>query len=459
MNKLRMALLLTILLSLSVGLFAGGFALSGIGSRAQSMGGAFRGMSDDPSAIYWNPAGMAYLDGSQISLAGSVFFPTSKWENTAALPGYSNEEQTAVKKLRAFPGFFGIMNKHPEAVFGLGIFVPYGLGATWDAYDLPTGGMPGTPPGATLEWSDGFPEEEMLSSIAILDFRPSIAYKFNDMFSLGAGFSVLYGMIDLAKVVPSATSSYFVPTTFDMSGSGMGFGGNIGLMIKPTECLSIGLTGKLPANMKLQGDADIRLWLNQYANFSIWGGNPAFFTPATYGGESPIEATLKLPGEVALGLSYKIMPNWAVNLDYSYTMWNRLDVVTVEMEDEIVILQGHPTMQQTITERDLPFNWEDTHRVSLGTEYLLGDNAIRGGFFFDQSPVPEETFIPTLPDINNKFSTNLGYGRNFGNWTLDLNYQFVMFPERKIETQTVDNMVGIYNSHVHSGNIGISYKF
>ncbi|MDP3114304.1 MAG: outer membrane protein transport protein [Candidatus Cloacimonadaceae bacterium] len=457
MNKLRMALLLTILIGISVGLFAGGFALSGIGSRAQSMGGAFRGMADDPSSIYWNPAGMAYLDGNQISLAGSVFYPTSKWENTATLPGYGNDELTAVKKLRAFPGFFGLMNKNPDAVLGLGIFVPYGLGATWDAYDLPTSGQP---PGSTLLWSEGFPEEEMMSSIGIIDFRPSLAYKFNDMFSIGAGFSVLYGMIDLAKIVPHSTLSYYAPTTFDMSGSGMGYGANLGVMVKPIENLSIGLTGKLPVDMKLQGTAEIRLWLNQFANYSVWGGNnPAFFVPNTYGGDSDIEATLKLPGEAAIGFSYKVMPNWAVNLDYSYTTWNRLDTVTVKMKENITILQGHPTMQTVISERDLAFKWKDTHRVSLGSEYVHGCNNFRAGFFFDQSPVPDETFIPTLPDINNKFSSNAGYGHALGNWTLDLNYQFVMFPERKITVQTADNMVGIYNSHVHSGNIGISYKF
>ena len=460
MKILRFTILLTLLLCISIGLFAGGFALSGVGSRATSMGGAFRGMADDATAMYWNPAGLAFLKNNEVSVGATVIQPNSTWRNTAPLPGFTMSEISAANKMKAFPNLFGVYAESKSAVMGLGFYVPYGLGATWDAYTLPTT-MPGIPAGATLDWSPNFPEDEMSSSVSVMDLHPTIAYKLADNLSFGLGISAMYGTIDLSQLKPSSTSSYYVPTTFDMSGKGFGIGGNAGIMYKPLENLSLGFNGRFPSNIQMDGDAEILLWLNNFANFNVWGGaNPAFLVPQTYGGTANIEATLKLPGELGIGASYKVMPNLTVNLDYAYTMWKRLDMITVTMAegDSIVILAGHP-MQSVVKSTDLTFNWENTSRISLGAEYKLGCNALRAGLYYDQSPIPEETQLPTLSDIGNKISANLGFGREFGNLTLDINGQFVTMPERTITTQTATNMVGVYNASTISGNINIGYKF
>src|SRR5258706_3487294 len=43
--------------------WGGGFEGSGIGPKALSMGGAFVGLADDWTAAFWNPAGLAFLNG------------------------------------------------------------------------------------------------------------------------------------------------------------------------------------------------------------------------------------------------------------------------------------------------------------------------------------------------------------------------------------------------------------
>lgn len=47
---------------------AGQFLRLGVGARALAMGGAFSGLANDPSAIYWNPAGMSQIDQFQFEL-------------------------------------------------------------------------------------------------------------------------------------------------------------------------------------------------------------------------------------------------------------------------------------------------------------------------------------------------------------------------------------------------------
>jgi hypothetical protein len=44
----------------------------GVGARAIGMGGAFVAIADDPSATFWNPAGLTDIEGSQLSLSADL---------------------------------------------------------------------------------------------------------------------------------------------------------------------------------------------------------------------------------------------------------------------------------------------------------------------------------------------------------------------------------------------------
>jgi len=420
MTKNRVLLMLVIS-SLSVSLFAGGFALSGVGSRATAMGGAFRGLSDDATAMFWNPAGLAFQDGLKVDLGGTFIMPSATWENPdAALTGLRPGETDSEKALKAFPNAFLTMAKHPKLKYGLGVFVPYGLGSTWDLYEI----------NPAFNGADQFPENELSSSIAVIDVHPSVAYQILPILSAGAGLSLMSGTIDLAKFGASAAAPTYLLATTEISGQGMGFGGNIGLMFKPTVCMSMGLTAKLPASIKMEGDTKVM-------NYGL-AAPPAGATLDT-------ETTLNLPAEIGFGLSNTRIPNLTVNLDYAYTMWSSLD--TIELD-----LTGAP-------DATLNFNWEDTSRVSLGAEYKMGCNNLRLGGYWDQSPIPEETQTPTLSDIGNKISANIGWGRMFGKLGVDANFQYVMFSEREVTTPTADNVIGTYNAQSLSGNIGLSWEF
>lgn len=464
MKKLRMVLLITLLMSLCIGsLFAGGFALSGVGSKAIGLGGAFRGMSDDPTAVYWNPGGLGFMNKNYLSIAGAGILPLAEFTNSNPnLPGFTTDPVEAKTILHLFPNLYAIKGGGCNFKYGLGIYIPYGLGATWDMYDLPTGTFNLVTPTDTvataITWSDGFPKEEMMSSIGIVDIHPTFAYKFSEMFSLGAGLSIYYSMIEIDKVKPHAIYSYNLPTTMELEGTGIGFGGNIGMMFKFSDNAQVGLTGKLPAKIKLEGEAVVRTWLSNYINYAMHmpGVNPnahLYAVPAVLGDTTDIKATLNLPGDIGWGVSFKLNPRWTLNTDFSYAFWNVLNEVKIEFDPAAVI--GTTTLEES----ELVTKWEDTFRISIGTEYRFPKVALRGGFFYDESPVPSNTLNPTLPDISDKYSGNIGLGFTLGKWLLDLNYEYIMFDERKIETQTSENMVGTYNNSVNAFNFGLTYTF
>ena len=463
MKKIQLATLILTFLCIGTMLFAGGFALSGIGSRAISMGGAFRGMADDGTAMYWNPAGLGFISNNSVTLAGAGIYPASTFDYTGTQAGLTTAEIEATKKLWLFPNVFAVKAGECKLHYGLGVYVPYGLGAEWDAYSLPStmpvsdgaGGYVMAPITWGTTGTDGnqYPltEKESYSSIGIVDIHPTVSYRIMDNLSAGLGISVNYGMITIKALKPtltpaSSTPNYYVPTFMELEGSGIGYGANLGFIYRPTEKLSIGLTGKLPSEIKMSGDLKLRTYLNNLVAASMGVVSPF---------DTDVDATLKLPGDIGFGVSYAVNENWKVNADFAYTMWDVLDKVVVEFDDTYTTSMG------PINEEEMVMNWENTMRFSMGTEYWLGCNGVRCGFFFDQSPIPDETLSPTWPDVNDKLSGNLGYSRKYGPFQFDINYEYIHFTEREITVQDpmFENQVGLYNTSVNAFNMGLTYNF
>ncbi len=66
------------------------YNLLGGGARARGMGGAFIGVSDDPSAASWNPAGLTQLDKYQMGATLYFINPSLKYTTTYANSDFMN---------------------------------------------------------------------------------------------------------------------------------------------------------------------------------------------------------------------------------------------------------------------------------------------------------------------------------------------------------------------------------
>ena len=62
--------------------FAGGFGLNEQGAKATGMANAFAAQADDPTAVYFNPAGIVQLEGTQVSIGTSFVMPQAKFESS-----------------------------------------------------------------------------------------------------------------------------------------------------------------------------------------------------------------------------------------------------------------------------------------------------------------------------------------------------------------------------------------
>ncbi len=98
------------------------------GAAAMAMAGAFTSLAKDPSALWHNPAGMAWLEGTQI-LGGATFIIPSGSVDFPDYPGSPPYNQE--KALFTPPNLYLTHQLSKKAVIGLGVFAPYGLGITW----------------------------------------------------------------------------------------------------------------------------------------------------------------------------------------------------------------------------------------------------------------------------------------------------------------------------------------
>jgi len=86
-----------------------------IGGRAALLGGAFTAVSDDSTAIFYNPAGMAYVPGSNVSGSGNLYSI-----NSQSYEGVIGREDWQRKSENLTPSYFGMSRKSKRWTLGLG---------------------------------------------------------------------------------------------------------------------------------------------------------------------------------------------------------------------------------------------------------------------------------------------------------------------------------------------------
>ena len=136
---------------------------------------------------------------------------------------------------------YGSYQVNDQIVVGLGIYNPFGLGTQWpDKW------------GQALNGIYVGSASSVNASIATYYFNPTIAYKINDQLSVGLGVSYVYGTVSMSQTNPSPFGGYFKS---QLDGTGNGFNANIGVMYKPTDQLSFGLSYRMTTKIDFSGNA------------------------------------------------------------------------------------------------------------------------------------------------------------------------------------------------------------
>jgi long-chain fatty acid transport protein len=404
-------ILLSLILLVSSSLWAGGWNNTLMGCRAMAIGAAFVAVADDPSAIFYNPAGLVFQENNlNFSIDGFYIWP----DHVYIVPTGS---KTQSKYDVYLPQIFISYRTSDKLTLGFGIYVPYaGGGVDWK------------------EGQAGYPfkigEDEysrFKSTLGIYTLTPTLAYQFSEKLSIGFKLNFYRSVLNIDALMDPDTK-----VITEESGSTISAG--FGLMFKPTERIGIGLGIRGPSRMNLSGET--RITQTQTI--------PGFGTvPVELRGDS--ETSFKLPWDVELGFSYKISENLLFSTSAQYTMWSRLKNIDKKVTD---LPYGTPDI-----EYEEAMDFKNIFIFRSGVEYAFPQGVfLRGGLGFDRSATPESTLDCSNIDVN-KFTILGGIGYRTGRTQIDFVYVYAIGKERQKDSAEC------YNLNVFIMGLGVTFSF
>ena len=340
-----------------------GIAILNQDPEAYARGNAFTATADNPSAIFYNPAGITQLSGGnlQLGLYGVTFDSNIK---PAAGGNFDTPD-----KLQGVPQmYFTYTVPDTRFSFGLGIYSPFGLGT---------------------EYQDNTPFRSLATSAKLiyLTINPVVAFKVTKTFSIAAGMTINYGNADFRRGI-------LVPgDQFRFEGDGYACGFTAGVMWQPTEQHSFGVTYRSGAKMELRGNVDIT-------------SRTTFLFPSS---REKANAIFDFPQQVIVGYSYRPVPQWNLEADVNWTDWSEVKNLDVkEATGDILDV----------------FDWRSEFTASAGvTRYFPNGFALSVGYFFCPGATPDANYQPSVPDTNlNCFTAGVDY--RIEHWRIGLAYGF-----------------------------------
>lgn len=407
-----------------------GFALFEHGSRGMAMGGAMTAVADDPSAFFWNPAGLTQLseDGLQVQFGASFITPTQDFEGGGGPypgPGY-----TASQKSQTFfpPHMYVVYPINDRLVTGVGVMAPFGLG-TW--------------------WEDDHAGRFISKRVALtrVDVNPTVAYRFNDHVSAGVGITYASSSIDLTPAL-----GFVNPYTQQLTDIGQvhlygeqsentGFGWNAGLHFDIGEGWSAGFSYRSKIKIEYEGVGSFTQYPTGYPEFDA-----AVAAAIPFGENVPVETEIKFPDYFSAGIAWS-NEQWTFSGQWGYMGWSTF----AELPLNFV---GYPELSGTV-----PENYYDAHQWRFGAEYRASETwTFRAGYLRDKTPQPRESMSPLLGD-SDRTGPSIGIGWTKGPITIDIADLYLFMEDRSTLGNSIDGYDGEYSGNANLISFTLTCRF
>lgn len=408
MQRLARRLLAVVLLGISAKeAAANGFRLPDQDAFATARGEAFVATADNASAIYYNPAGITQLQGSNLRAGVYGIYLDPSYQPPSSAQNSGNTYHSS-DNLAAVPQFFYTYT--PEKVplsFGLGVYAPYGGSMNWPQ-------------------DTGFRTVATHGKLTYLRINPVVAVKVSSSLSIGGGLMVNYADMDMEQ---GLRRSYLPPADnfFRFTGDGWSVGYNLGLHWQPMDQISIGATFRSSANVTLNGHTEFE----QYS-----AGIPYTSLPAHMDFTFPLTAVF--------GISYRPTPKWNLEFDADYTDWSSFGTTTIYQ-------QGSPPLGGP-QNPPLTLDWQPSWMYEFGVTRYFGHGwHASTGFVFNENSVPNAYYTPLVADLD-RYVFSIGAGRKGRRFDFDVAYQFGYGPTHTVAGSTPSSTPGIASNQTADGN-------
>ena len=393
-----------------------GFALYEGSARANAMGGAMVGKADDPSAVFFNPAGITQLPGTQFMAGATAIIPGTDVK-TSNDPISRRDQTTTMKSHAWLPPHIYLTHQLSDRFYlGVGLFSPFGLGTEFDS-----------------DWPGRFNSYKAV--IQTLNFNPNIAFKINEQLSVAAGFNVMWFDLELRNKILLGFDQLGRTIEVDqrLEGDSFGYGGNVAVHYRPCRWASLGVAYRSRMDQDVEGRAKFdRIF-----------------------GDTDADGSITLPDEVYMGLAIYPMPGLSLEAGAIWTNWSTYNKLLINYDEP---LGGRVSS----VEREK--KWEDTWRIFFGAEYKVNDMLdLRFGYVYDQEPSPD-AHVDYLVPANDRHLFSFGPGIHWCGWTLDLSYTYLWVMDRTVDSNgrfATDRFLDskFEGGHAHLIGLSVSHKF
>ncbi|MDI3294404.1 OmpP1/FadL family transporter [Janthinobacterium tructae] len=455
---------------------ASGYRFGSQSVSAQGTADASGAEAADASTIFYNPAGLSRLEGTQFLGGGTLVVPHSTYQDTGSKTFTGRDPRGTTKDYAPdavfAPALYASKKLNEQWTVGMGMFVPYG---------------------AKLDYGNDWSGRYAITNIKLeaIALNPSVSFKLNERHSFGFGVTAEHMKAELGQAVdvpgtvkamhdksPAAAIAFVtnigrtqgaaaagaaqqaLNNTKDghasMDGDDWGFGFNLGYLYQMNEGTRFGIAYRSSISHKLKGDT---IWdFSQVSNNAAVNG---FISAASGKVNSEALVELRTPETLSVNAFHQMDDRWALMGDVTWTRTSRLQNLDIQFPPTA---EGAERIRQ---------NWKDTYRVSLGTNYKYSENLLlRAGIAHDQAPVRSaELRHPALPDSDRmQYSIGANWKLN-ANSSLDLAYSYIDFkdadvnytndcsPVKKGCTGNGETTKGLFKTRMQLIGLAYNYKF
>lgn len=374
-----------------------GFRLPNQDPEGIARGNAFVATADNPSAIYYNPAGITQLEGHNFN--AGIYLITADTEYTSPTGAKANTDTD----FQAAPQLHYVYSPKDSAFsFGFGIYAPFGLGIDWG----------NNPPFRTLAQE---------GKLVYASFNPVVAWQATETLSFGIGPTIDYSQATFKRgigVVPD--------DQFEFEGDGVGVGFNAGVRWQPHRQWAFGVSYRHATAIDYDGDTKT---------------TPSPPLPP----KNSTSAELQFPRYVVAGVSFRPTEKWNFEFDIDWTDWDNLNTV---------VFKG-----TAFGDVPFAFNYESSLMYNFGVTRQLGNGwHVSAGYIFSENSSPDRNFNPIVPDSDLHLGS-IGFGHRGQRWNWAFGYHFAVNSGRTVKNSVPGPADGKYETLNHAFNLSATFKY
>jgi long-chain fatty acid transport protein len=404
--------------SLASPAYAGGYRVALQGQKALAMGHTGVAMSESAESVFFNPGAITQLSANTDIVGGlAVLGSEAKYEEEDTLSKAETDNPLGTP----FNGYVA-QKWNDDVSWGLGIYTPYGN---------------------KVEWPTDWQGSHLVNNIDLktIFIQPTIAYQLTPSTSIGAGPALVLGSVKFNRnLSTSLTNAQGKRSNVEIEANNVtAWGYNIGLLHKLSDNrTSLGISYRGEVTVEARGeDADFD---------DVPTALQSTFTDGDF------DADLPLPAELTIGIAYQYSDRLTLAFDVNRTFWDTYDELKIEFDNGITSVN--------------PRNYEDSNIYRFGLQYRYNDRwTLRGGVYFDESPVQDGYYAPETPR-NDAIGYTAGATYNYSkNLQMDVSLLILTFDNEENSYDYYEEggvtipFGGTYDSSANSIGFGLSYKY